>query len=571
MLHLANESFVRDAEMPDIFLSYNREDQATAQRFAEAFEREGLSVWWDVTLRSGETYDQVTEAALRTAKAVVVLWSPRSVTSRWVRAEATLADRNRTLVPARIEACDLPIMFELTQTADLSRWLGETGDPVWRTFLADVLQMVGDNTGAPLKSTQRPEQAHGKGGAPFVGVLPLAARAGDEEIELLAEDLTEDIARELAQDSLFQVISASTMAEWRGAKINHKQLGRELGASYFIEGKLQRIGENVRLTVELIDVSTGGMLKAARHIRKMADISAAPEEFSAEVASVLGEAVIQFEAKRAMDKSDPCSGWDHVMRALALMERFTIKSIPRALEEAKQAIEQAPDLGLAHAILARLINLSTPMEERQRVGDKVLAAGNSAHQTAIQEHISQAMQLDGNNPAILHFVVGAYVNVGDADSALRLARRAVEMNPNSPHSHFSLGQALLANGHYVDAIAAFHRQLRLAPHDLNRPHGLLLLGACLMQEARLAEAVEAFDRSLALQPNNGASLALKAIAQAQRGEEELARTTAAQISVASDVWTADQHMFIVRALLRERAAEAEAVLRRLWVATKSGT
>ena len=69
---------------PDIFLSYNREDQAVAKRFAEGFEAAGLSVWWDVTLRSGEAYDAVTEDALRTAKAVVVLWSPRSAVSRWV-------------------------------------------------------------------------------------------------------------------------------------------------------------------------------------------------------------------------------------------------------------------------------------------------------------------------------------------------------------------------------------------------------------------------------------------------------------------------------------------------------
>src|SRR6516162_4627043 len=123
---------------PDIFLSYTREDQQAAQRFAEAFESQGFSVWWDATLRSGEAYDQVTEEALRTAKAVVVLWSKKSVLSRWVRAEATLLDRNRTLVPARIEACDLPIMFELTQTADLSHCTGATHDPVWCTFLADV-------------------------------------------------------------------------------------------------------------------------------------------------------------------------------------------------------------------------------------------------------------------------------------------------------------------------------------------------------------------------------------------------------------------------------------------------
>ena len=100
-------------ELNDIFLSYNREDAVVAKRFADGFAAEGLSVWWDTALRSGEAYDEVTEAALKAAKAVVVLWSPRSVVSRWVRAEATIADRNKTLVPVMIEACERPIMFEI--------------------------------------------------------------------------------------------------------------------------------------------------------------------------------------------------------------------------------------------------------------------------------------------------------------------------------------------------------------------------------------------------------------------------------------------------------------------------
>ena len=66
---------------PDIFVSCNREDAAVAKRFADALAAAGLNVWWDTALRSGEAYDEVTEAALRGAKAVVVLWSPRSVVS----------------------------------------------------------------------------------------------------------------------------------------------------------------------------------------------------------------------------------------------------------------------------------------------------------------------------------------------------------------------------------------------------------------------------------------------------------------------------------------------------------
>jgi hypothetical protein len=74
--------------------SHNREDAAVAKLFAEAFAKEGLVVWWDATLRSGEPYDEVTEAALRGARAMVVLWSPRSVAFHWVSAEATIAYRS---------------------------------------------------------------------------------------------------------------------------------------------------------------------------------------------------------------------------------------------------------------------------------------------------------------------------------------------------------------------------------------------------------------------------------------------------------------------------------------------
>lgn len=79
------------ATAPDIFLSYSRSDAAFARRFADAFGAAGFAVWWDHQLTAGDTYDEVTEAALRGARAVVVLWSPVSVTSRWVRSEAAIA------------------------------------------------------------------------------------------------------------------------------------------------------------------------------------------------------------------------------------------------------------------------------------------------------------------------------------------------------------------------------------------------------------------------------------------------------------------------------------------------
>lgn len=135
----------------DIFLSYSREDRTAARHFAESFAREGFSVWWDAALRSGQTFDEVIEKELRAAKAVVVLWSPRSVLSRWVRAEATLADRRNKLVPAIIEACDRPIIFELTHAADLSDWTGDTEDARWRTLVNDLRRLVGGGDDAVVQ------------------------------------------------------------------------------------------------------------------------------------------------------------------------------------------------------------------------------------------------------------------------------------------------------------------------------------------------------------------------------------------------------------------------------------
>jgi len=140
----------------DIFLSYARQDRGTARMFAQALADEGFSVWWDASLHSGETFDEVIERNLKEAKAVVVLWSPRSVSSRWVRAEATQADRRNKLVPAIIEPCDRPVIFELIHTADLSEWTGDITDIHWRVFMDDLRRLVDGGREAEIPVAARP-------------------------------------------------------------------------------------------------------------------------------------------------------------------------------------------------------------------------------------------------------------------------------------------------------------------------------------------------------------------------------------------------------------------------------
>ncbi len=155
---------------PDIFISYCRQDRTSARLFAEAFVEEGFNVWWDAVMHSGETFDEVIERNLRAAKAVVVLWSPRSVASRWVRAEATQADRANKLVPVIIEPCERPIIFELTHTADLPEWKGDRTDSSWQSLVNDLRRLVG-----PPKEKPAAEDSVAAPTAPPEPAQPIAA------------------------------------------------------------------------------------------------------------------------------------------------------------------------------------------------------------------------------------------------------------------------------------------------------------------------------------------------------------------------------------------------------------
>jgi TolB-like protein len=545
--------------MPDIFLSYTREDVAVAQAYRDAFARDGLDVWWDATLRSGEAYDEVTEAALRRAKAVVVLWSPRSVASRWVRAEATIAERSRTLMPVTIEPCDRPVMFELTQTADLAHWKGEAGDKAWLAFLGDVRRRVGRGEPGPAAVESAP--SGGAAGVANVGVLPITCRDGDHELEPLAEELTEEITRELAPSPFFKVVAASTMAAWRGKSFDHRTLGRELEARYLIEARLQRSGESLRLTTQLIDAATGGMLQSDRLSRRLAEVEASTEVFAGTAAGHLGVLILQIEMDRAVSKTGLLSGWDHVFRARACTQSTGSDNASRFVTEAREAVAALPELNLAHAMLA--CALAIPVA----AGTETL---DEARSREIQAHIKRALQFGATSSVVIGYLMVAYDGLGDGEACLRLARRAVELSPNSPRAQYLVGAALLKLGRTSEAIAAFEDYDRLSSTDDARNGALTMIGQCYFLERRLPEAETALDEALAFQADSALALKWKAVVASRRGDEKLALATARRLREAEPDMTVDQH---VRQITRwpklaERSAEAVAELRRLWAQTE---
>lgn len=128
--------------MADIFLSYKKEDFEIADRLVGALRKEGMSVWWDDGLTPKDAWDAEIEREISAASTVVVLWSPRSYSSEWVRREAHFAQDRGKLVPVMVEATEVPIAFTLNQTVNLIGWDGSGENRQWRKLLTWITDLV---------------------------------------------------------------------------------------------------------------------------------------------------------------------------------------------------------------------------------------------------------------------------------------------------------------------------------------------------------------------------------------------------------------------------------------------
>lgn len=318
--------------MPDVFLSYSRENQATAQRYADALLREGFSVWWDQSVNAGEEFDAIIERALEEARAVVVLWSKSSVNSRWVRAEATQAQANRRLVPVMIEDCKRPIMFELTHTADLSGWNGDTTDPRWRVFVDGLQRFIGKSANAsagassaaaatpvgpdaPPAARRAPRRRFGWA-AGIAGLLAIAAGAfwwlhgrsadlpeveldrtiavlpfqnfsSDPEQDHFADGLTEEILNALTRVADLEVTARTSSFALKGKAEDLKAVGKALGVAHVLEGSVRHSGDQLRITAQLIRTETGFRLWSKSYDRPFRDIFTIQDDIARSVADAL--------------------------------------------------------------------------------------------------------------------------------------------------------------------------------------------------------------------------------------------------------------------------------------------
>src|SRR5258708_3558463 len=234
--------------MSDIFISYARSTEAQAQAVAEALRGLGYGVWRDDELPAHRAYAEVIEERLRSAKAVVVMWSAEAVKSQWVRAEANVARAAGTLVQLRLDNTVPPLPFNEIQCADLVGWTGDLGAHGWKKVAASVAELIGAIAAQPTPSPAVRKRS--------ICVLPFANMSGDPEQEYFSDGISEDIITDLSKVSALEVCARNTAFTFKGKSMKVPDVARELGVSHVLEGSVRKAGGRARITPQLIDSST---------------------------------------------------------------------------------------------------------------------------------------------------------------------------------------------------------------------------------------------------------------------------------------------------------------------------
>lgn len=508
--------------MTEVFISYNREDQAIAKHYADALERSGIKAWWDVSLRSGEAYDEVTENALRAAKAVIVLWSPRSSASRWVRAEATLAMRNGSFLPVMIEACERPIMFELTQTADLTHWAGEEDDQAWLAFLDDVRRFIaGDQTTSELVQAREPSKPVIKSrDKPSIAVLPFTNLSGDPEQAYFVDGLMEEISGALTRiRSLFVIASGSSLS-LKGEDLSPLDAARRLSVRYVLQGSVRRAGDRVRISVKLVDAATGKQIWAEKYDDTLEDVFALQDKVAIGVSGVIEFSVQKAETIRKSNRpTSDLRSYDLYLRALGPFRTYTKEGVFEALDILDKAIELDEEYALALSLMAGCHAVIMQFRWTDDPDD---------HSAKIMDLVDRSLQFGSDDPQVVASAALAYWVAGDNVIAMQLAERAFDLNPGSSFPLLARGQICAALGEFNAAEQCIEESMRLDPFSPNRALQLAALAQTRFAQKRFEDAAD-LSREWAQINKSPLNVALLASSRGHLGDHTSARDALDQV------------------------------------------
>jgi len=506
--------------MADVFVSYARHDKARVAPLVAAIEASGWSVWWDPEISPGQEFDRQIVAELKIATAVLVVWTPKSVESRWVRGEARDGAERGILVPVRFERAEMPIDVRTFHTTDLDDWDRDPQSPQAQEVLRALGAMIARKNAAQavtaISSSARSASAPGRARV-AICVLPFTNMSGDPEQEYFSDGITEDIITDLSKVSALAVTSRNSAFVFKGKHVDLVKVARELKVDRVLEGSVRKAGGRVRITAQLVDGSSNDHLWAERYDRDLNDIFALQDEISEAIVKALRLRLLP-EEKQAIEQR----GTDSVEAYnLYLMGRQLYVSGPEGnarraaaiIRLCTRATEIDSDYARAWALTAH-----AQMILRQTLGNR----GDDGLVAA-----DRALALDANLPEAHAVKARILADLGRHDEASAEIDMALAQDAESYEVIRSAAYLSYRRQRLEDAIRYWEKATNLMETDINSP---AMLMSCYVavgdseaarRSARIA--LSRAEKAVAQDPSNGAVMAYSAYALATLGDAERAK------------------------------------------------
>jgi adenylate cyclase len=343
---------------------------------------------------------------------------------------------------------------------------------------------------------------------PSIAVLPFDNMSADPEQEYFADGMVEEIITALSRFRWLFVIARNSSFTFKGKAVDIKEVGRRLGVRYVLEGAVRKASGKIRITGQLIDAVTGAHIWADRFERDLTDVFALQDEVTFAVVSAIRPRLFESElATATRRRPENLTAYDLFLRAAQQFYLLTREGLAEALRLLHRALELDPwfpeAASLAGACHMRNVlfgySLDPQFERNEAIRLSRLAL--SADHGGDAETLATAA------------VVSAYM-VGDSESGIAMADRAVALNPNSFGAWFNRGWVYRIAGLWEEAVRSFERAKRLSPVDPMLHFGM---GTALIELRRFDEAVVAGKKALRDNPSFSAAYRLLASAFAHLG------------------------------------------------------
>jgi adenylate cyclase len=363
---------------------------------------------------------------------------------------------------------------------------------------------------------------------PSIAVLPFANMSGDPEQEYFVDGVVEEIITALSLIRWLFVIARNSSFAYKGKSPDLRQVGRDLGVRYVLEGSLRKSGTHVRITGQLIDATTGAHIWADRFDGALDDIFELQDQVASSVAGAIEPKLRQSETERATPKpTESLDAYDLHLRALAQFRKWTAEGRRETIDLLRRSLAFDPSYAPAAGLLAWCRVIQMPNRE---ISDNEVAEGVRLARQVIETGTEDpdALWMSG---------WGVFGLAGDSAAGLSAIERALSLNPNSALAWTFYGWLHGYSNRSVPAIEAVQRAIRLSPLDPLRWGFYGALALAHLVAGRYEDTIEWADRALHEQPRGFAVIEYKAIACGHLGRIEEARACVGRLRELRPWWT----------------------------------